>query len=196
MARITTPLPGYQAPAASFDQPFEMLSACHDRVRRTLALLQRLVDHLQTNGVDDSARSAAHDVLRYFDIAAPHHHEDEERHLFPRLLAGGDAALADAVHRLQSDHLCMSATWGALRSALVALRDGTREHLTAADEALAAEFIGLYGEHMRIEDERVFPAALAATPPGEIGSIGDEMAARRGATRPEGATTPAARESR
>ena len=84
-------LPGLHTPGAGFDEPFEMLGACHDRVRRSLDLLQRLRDYLKTHACDDSARQAARDVLRYFDIAAPLHHEDEELHVFPPLLAGGDA---------------------------------------------------------------------------------------------------------
>jgi hypothetical protein len=56
-------------PAASLDQPFELLAGCHDRVRRSLALLQRLVEHVRAHGADAQARSAADDVLRYFDIA-------------------------------------------------------------------------------------------------------------------------------
>ena len=82
-------LPGMRSPGAGFDQPFEMLDACHDRVRRSLDLLRRLRDYLRGHGhgCDDSARQAARDVLRYFDIAAPLHHEDEELHVFPPLLA-------------------------------------------------------------------------------------------------------------
>jgi hypothetical protein len=53
------PLPGFGAPAVGFDTPFEMLEACHERVQRTLALQQRLCEHLQTTGCDASARSAA-----------------------------------------------------------------------------------------------------------------------------------------
>ncbi len=84
-------LPGMRSPGAGFDQPFEMLDACHDRVRRSLDLLRRLRDYLRGHGhgCDDSARQAARDVLRYFDIAAPLHHEDEEMHVFPPLLDNG-----------------------------------------------------------------------------------------------------------
>ncbi|RZJ07918.1 MAG: hemerythrin domain-containing protein, partial [Rubrivivax sp.] len=32
----------HAGPAVGFDQPFEMLAACHDRVRRSLDLLERL----------------------------------------------------------------------------------------------------------------------------------------------------------
>ena len=64
-------LPGFASPAVGFDQPFEMLHACHDRVERTLVLLGRMVAHVHDHGHDEDSRSAARDVLRYFDLAAP-----------------------------------------------------------------------------------------------------------------------------
>jgi hypothetical protein len=54
----------HPGPGAGFDEPFEMLGACHERVARMLGLLQRLQAHLQAQGADDSARSAAADVMR------------------------------------------------------------------------------------------------------------------------------------
>lgn len=95
----TSALPGFNAPSVGFEQPFAMLEACHERVQRTLALLQRLRAHVLEHGADVPAQQAARDVLRYFDIAAPLHHEDEELHVFPLLLAQGSpdvAALAAA----------------------------------------------------------------------------------------------------
>ena len=91
MAQSSVSLPGFASPGVGFEQPFEMLEACHERVQRSLALLQRLVDHVDRNGHDADSRSAARDVLRYFDIAGPHHHEDEERHVFPPLQQHADA---------------------------------------------------------------------------------------------------------
>ncbi|RZI95944.1 MAG: hemerythrin domain-containing protein, partial [Rubrivivax sp.] len=90
-------LPGHRAPAAGFEAPFEMLGACHERVERMLALLARLQQHVLARGWDESVASAARDVMRYFDLAAPLHHEDEERHVFPPLLAGDDAVLRRVV---------------------------------------------------------------------------------------------------
>ena len=49
-------LPGFSAPAASFDQPFEMMEACHDRVQRSLDLLERIVRHIDENGHDTQSR--------------------------------------------------------------------------------------------------------------------------------------------
>ncbi|GEM_PF-531315 len=98
-----------------FDQPFEMLEACHERVLRMLALLDRLRVHLRTKDCDDSARQAARDILRYFDQAAPLHHEDEELHVFPPLLEQGDAQTVALVQRLQREHGLMSADWALAR---------------------------------------------------------------------------------
>ncbi|MBY0467146.1 MAG: hemerythrin domain-containing protein, partial [Burkholderiales bacterium] len=83
----TIALPGHHAPGAGFEAPFEMLAACHERVVRMLTLLARLRAHLTEKGWDPSVAQAAQDVMRYFDQAAPKHHDDEERHVFPHLLA-------------------------------------------------------------------------------------------------------------
>ena len=68
--------PGQHAAGVGFEQPFEMLTACHERVHRMLRLLGKLREHLATRGHDEQAAQAARDVMRYFDQAAPLHHED------------------------------------------------------------------------------------------------------------------------
>ena len=114
---VVVSLPHVRAPEVGFEQPFAMLDACHERVRRSLDLLRRLVEHLQTVGHDADARSAAHDVWRYFEIAAPAHHADEERHVLPRLRATGDLWLTDVARRLQADHDALNGVWQQLRAA-------------------------------------------------------------------------------
>ena len=54
----------HRSPSAGFDQPFEMLAACHERVQRMLALMTKLAAHLPAHGADEQARSAARDVMR------------------------------------------------------------------------------------------------------------------------------------
>ena len=159
-------------PSVGFDQPFEMLSACHERVQRSLALLGRLAAHLPKAGADPAARDAARDVLRYFDLAAPQHHEDEERHVLPRLRALGQAEVAD---RLAADHVAMHAAWLALRPGLLALRDEGRLPDTAAWPAFAAR----YEAHIALEETQAYPAVRAALGAGEAAAMGDEMAGRR-----------------
>ena len=66
-------LSGHKAPAAGFEEPFEMLATCHERVERLLALQARLQQHLLDKGCDEPARQASRDVMHYFDMAAPLH---------------------------------------------------------------------------------------------------------------------------
>lgn len=87
-------LPGHSAPAVGFEVPLEMLAACHLRVQDQCSTLLRLVTHIAAHGPDRPAQEAATAVMRYFDTSARHHHDDEERDLFPALIesmAGSDA---------------------------------------------------------------------------------------------------------
>ncbi|RTL39514.1 MAG: hemerythrin domain-containing protein [Burkholderiales bacterium] len=168
-ARLTL----HAGPAVGFDQPFEMLLACHDRVRRSLDLLLRLQSHVAGRGADPEAREAARDVLRYFDLAGPKHHEDEERHVLPRLRACGQAALAD---RLAADHAEMGRQWTALRPALLAVAAGEGAGL---DEHACRAYAALYAAHMAAEEAEAFPQAAADLTAEAEAAMGAEMAARR-----------------
>ena len=177
---IPISLPGMHATAAGFDEPFALLAGCHERVRRSLALLQRLSGHVGAQGADAQAQGAARDVLRYFDIAAPAHHEDEERHVLPLLQASGDAALARAAERLQRDHEAIRVAWQALRPLLVQVADDARCTDAAALAAASARFVQVHDGHLELEDGLVFPAAARLHP--DVAAMGREMAARRGVT--------------
>ena len=172
--------PGFNAPAASFEQPFAMLDACHERVERTLRLLLKLVEHVAIRGVDAQARSAASDVLRYFNIAAPLHHQDEELHVFPLLLAQGDTALSAQVRAMQSDHRQMERLWSELRPCLVALSEGDGAATDVPQlRQMACAFSDLYASHLQTEQEVLFPAAAQLKTPHQLQDMGDEMRRRR-----------------
>ena len=183
---MTTALILHAAPAAGFDEPFELLAACHQRVERMLALLQRLPPHLQALGADRAAAAAARDVLRYFDLAAPHHHEDEERHVLPVLQASADAALQALAVRLAADHRAMTAAWAGLRPGLAQLTDGHWPVAgavagAAAQFSLWAAFDALYRDHLAAEEGTAYPAVSKRLAPPALTAMGDEMARRRGA---------------
>lgn len=161
-------------PGSSYQQPFELLAACHERVERSLNLLARLCEHLATAGPDAMARDAARDVLRYFDIAAPLHHRDEELHIFPALAA--DPLLAPVCARLLAQHREIEAQWQPLRALLQALDTAELPALRRAAEAFAR----LHQEHLRSENELIFPAARAMLGEAQAQAMGVEMAARRG----------------
>ena len=174
-------LPGFSAPGVGFEQPFAMLEACHERVQRTLGLLGRLREHVRQQGVDHDARQAARDVLRYFDIAAPLHHQDEELHVFPLLLAESTPEVRALVTRLQQDHVAMTADWAAARAGLQALLDETATGFTPQAEAALDRFAMRYDAHIAAEEGMAYPAAAALLPPAALEVMGREMAARRGA---------------
>ncbi len=176
-------MPGHRAPAAGFEAPFDMLGACHERVERTLGLLARLQQHVRVRGWDDSVASAARDVMRYFDLAAPLHHEDEERHVFPPLLASEDAALRNLVQRLQQDHRQMETAWVAARAALAGVAQTPPAgwcHFSPREEATLNDFARLYHRHLQEEDGLVYPAAQVRLTSEALQSMSADMMRRRG----------------
>lgn len=180
-------LPGHRSPAAGFEAPFEMLAACHERVERMLRLIQRLQQHLQDQGCDDSARQAAIDVMRYFDLAAPRHHEDEERHVFPPLMAGPDAEVKALVLRLIQDHRQMEPAWVDARSVLqMVAQHGSLPGgapwtgLSLWHEAKLSDFARLYRQHLDDEDHIAYPAARALLGDAALAAMGEDMMVRRG----------------
>lgn len=167
-------------PGQSYLQPFELLEACHARVQGSLDLLARLCVHLAQRraldqGPDAMARDAARDVLRYFDIAAPLHHQDEERHVFPALST--DAELAPLCQELIRQHGEIEQQWRQqLRPLLQTLEPADLDALQLA----AQRFAELHADHLRSEDARIFPAARARLDEAGQRAMGREMAARRG----------------
>lgn len=181
----SVPLPGFSTPAVGFDQPLEMLHACHDRVKRSLDLLVRLCERVQAGRIDAAVHEAAADVVRYFDRAAPHHHEDEEQHIFPRVLTlAQDAAVRAAVLRLQGDHQAMERHWARLRTPLAALARGHADAFGPEQLESARLFTSLYASHMQLEDNVVFPAVVGLLDDDALRAMGAEMASRRGAQQP------------
>ncbi|GAB3650381.1 hemerythrin domain-containing protein [Ramlibacter alkalitolerans] len=165
--------------AAGFEQPFEMLEACHERVHRTLALLARLRAHLRDNGADVQAQQAARDVMRYFDLAAPQHHLDEELHVFPPLLAQGDPRVVEVVQRLREDHLQMEARWQAAREVLALVAGAQVDRLSEDQDARLEAFAGLYDGHIRSEEEIAYPAAQAVLDEPARAAMSEDMMRRR-----------------
>ncbi|MEX1165553.1 MAG: hemerythrin domain-containing protein [Hydrogenophaga sp.] len=176
--------PGHLDPSAGFEEPFEMLSACHERVERMLRLMVRLQEHLQDKGWDEQVRQAASDVMRYFDMAAPLHHEDEERHVFPPLMLSADAQVKALVLRLIQDHRQMEVAWQGASTVLtaVAKHDASNpfEALTVSQKVALNDFARLYRKHLDDENQVAYPAARHWLTPSDLTAMGEDMMARRG----------------
>ncbi|ESJ21456.1 hemerythrin [Cupriavidus sp. HPC(L)] len=159
----------------SFDSPIELLIACHDKIRRFASLCGRLAEHTARHGADDQARTAAAGIVRYFTVAAPLHHDDEEQDLFPALRALGDEALTSAMRALEHDHDALDALWDQARPWLEAVQQGSAG---AAPQALA-QFAAAYLRHVEREEHEIFPFAIRL-PESTLQAIGQRMAQRRG----------------
>lgn len=166
-----------------FDEPLEMLVACHGRIAQQCTTLEKLVGHLARHGTDDRARQAAAAVMRYFDSAGRHHHEDEESDLFPALLAvgreGNSPGLVAAIEALRSDHRQMETAWQGLRNALADIAAGMP---TALDPTEVAAFTALYRNHIAREEGEVFAVAHSLLDVETLERLGNRMAARRQVT--------------
>ena len=178
---MTHALPGHHAPAVGFEVPLEMLAACHGRVQQQCETLERLATHLQQHGADPQAQQAALAVLRYFDTAARHHHEDEEQDLFPALreaMAGSDAVcLRELTTSLCADHRALEVQWQSLRPWLCSVADGA----AAPFDALAAEaWVQAYGRHIAREEAELLPMASRLLDEAALQRIGRAMRDRRG----------------
>ena len=181
MCAAKVSFPGFDAPAAGFEVPLEMLSACHGRVERQCQTVLRLVPHLVANGPDQTAREAAQNVMRYFDTSAKHHHADEEEDLFPALLQSAPEAklprLRELVAALCAQHRELEQAWARLRLKLEGILLGTTSELDAGE---AARMVGLYRQHIAREEEELLPLAARILGTAQLDSVGRAMRARRG----------------
>ena len=137
----------------------DALDRTHHQVLVVLGDMQRLVQHLDDAGVDAAARKLAQRICRFFNGTARAHHADEERLVFPQLLASGDAALVQHVLRLQQDHGWLEEDWLLLEPQLQAVAEGYSWYDLDTLRGALPVFEALYREHIALEESLIYPAA-------------------------------------
>lgn len=177
---MTSDLLGKTAPG--FDAPIDVLEACHLRIAAQCNTLEKLLAHLPVHGADGQAQQAARAVLRYFDVAAVHHHDDEERNLFPLLEAAHAPGACDLIEMLTLEHDAQALLWRSLRTQLAAIETGTS---TVLDVAQTSRFIEANRSHLAFENTHVLPLARAVLDAAALQRLGRAMAARRGLDYPD-----------
>jgi hemerythrin-like domain-containing protein len=167
----------------SFAEPTGLLSDCHQRIEMFLGSLERVAAVID-KPLQPEARGALETSLRYFREAAPKHTADEEESLFPRLRQVRRPEVDVAIQQLEpleNEHRRAFRLHAKVdRLGLQALQ----QELLAANDArrfreCVAEVSSIYKEHVRIEDEVVFPLAGRMLSSREKEEIAKEMAARR-----------------
>jgi len=171
----------FRTPGAGFDQPVEMWLACHERVQRFAALLSRLAEHLRGQGADEDAQVTAASIRRYFNEAAPRHHEDEEVDMFPRLRERldptQDSTVLDVLEQVEADHLEMAGLWKRLDETLAVI---SRGKALALEQSLIDRFATMYRHHIDAEERVILPALKKALSKHDWQAVGRAMAERRG----------------
>jgi hemerythrin-like domain-containing protein len=140
---------------------FELLDQAHRDVLAALADMQRLLEHVGDKGPDEEARASARRIIAFFDGPARQHHADEERHVFPNLLASGDAELVQNVQRLRQDHGWLEEDWIELSLQMQAIAEGYSWYDIETLRRALPIFAALYQDHIALEDAVVYPAARA-----------------------------------
>lgn len=158
---------------------FTALDNCHHRMLESIEQLGALVASVEARDSDPSMRSKAASIARFLGKDARNHHEDEERHIFPPLLASANAGLVQTVLRLQQDHGWIEEDWLELEPHVQAIATGYGtcdiDTLREGTAILAA----LYREHIALEESVVYPEARARISPAGLDTIAREMIKRR-----------------
>jgi hemerythrin-like domain-containing protein len=140
-------------------QEFEALDRTHSEVLQHLRELDRLVQRMETEPESPANRMAARAACVFFTSAARQHHADEERIVFPPLLASRDADLVQNVERLQQDHGWLEEDWLEIEPLLETVASGAG----AVDPVQLRDYLSVFGalylEHISLEESLIYPEA-------------------------------------
>ena len=171
------------ATAHQFTDPTGLLSDCHRRIEMFLGSLQAVAEVIDQPPTED-VRRALETALRYFSQAAPKHTADEEESLFPRLRQMQNPEVVAAfshVEKLEEEHRCAARLHEAVEC--IGTQYLSNGNVTAGEIAdfrrSVASLAEIYTQHIRIEDELIFPMASRMLSASEKQEVANEMAGRR-----------------
>jgi len=140
---------------------FLALDACHQQTQARLMSLAMLVETIAAHGVTADVQSEAQAIEQFFSQTSRTHHLEEERDIFPELLASGDAKLVDTVRQLLQDHYWIEENWLQLAPQLRAIGEGMGWPDAAQFLRLAQIFLDLSSDHIALEESLIYPESKA-----------------------------------
>lgn len=155
MNATTVPLADASAHPAA---PVNSFAQCHEGIMRRLRSLNELSGLLAPAS---RARQIAEQSLAFFREAIFEHHLEEERDLFPAVLASATAGpererVAEMVERLTTQHRILEGLWRSLEKDLGHVAAGKDSRLEPADlNRLVVE----YAAHAALEEAEFLPLA-------------------------------------
>lgn len=144
------------------DAPLAGFSRCHEGILNHLEVLGGLPVLAEAAA---RARALAAETQRFFRAAVYEHHQEEERELFPAVLAsatpGGEREQVQAIVRqLTEEHREVEAAFEKLEPSLKRLAKGQDAPLAPAElTAQVGALVTRYGEHARYEENEFLPLA-------------------------------------
>ncbi|HHF4333881.1 TPA: hemerythrin domain-containing protein [Haemophilus influenzae] len=159
---------------ATWNEPIEMLYACHSKVKRFCRQLSILPDYLEKHGYTQAVLNDVEQILSYFNRAAPLHHDDEELDFFPQLVKVAPQAQS-TIDELEQQHKNLHKNWNALSAQLEELISEQRQNI---DEHLIERFIQGYERHITLE-ESLFEMGREFLADDVLSEMGKNMSIRR-----------------
>lgn len=162
---------------ATWNEPIEMLYACHSKVKRFCRQLSILPDYLEKHGYTQAVLNDVEQILSYFNRSAPLHHDDEELDFFPQLVKVAPQAQS-AIDELEQQHKNLHENWNALSVQLEELISEQRQNI---DEHLIERFVQGYERHITLE-EPLFEMGREFLADDVLSEMGKNMSIRRQVT--------------
>ena len=141
-----------KATAGNGNAAFAFLDQTHREIDAKLLRLKALADAMRDDGLTAEVRA-------WLDTNARQHHLDEERHIFPPLLASHDAELAHTARQLTQDHGWIEQNWLEIEPSLSAAEAGNSWFDMDVLYQQIQLFLELYNDHMVLEESVAYPAA-------------------------------------
>ena len=138
---------------------FRSLDTCHQQMLEQLKALSALAQQIEAQGIDADAQQQADQIETFFSGTSRAHHAQEEKMVFPPILAGDDEALKATVKALQQDHGWIEENWIELSPKLRAIASGNSWFEPAELVSQVAIFVALVQSHIEQEESTVYPAA-------------------------------------
>ena len=140
---------------------FEAQDACHQQMLVHLTMLMELAQHIDQVGIDADAQRQAGVIESFFSGTSRQHHADEEKNVFPPLLAGSDVELISLVQVLQQDHCWIEEDWLELAPQLRAIASGNNWIDSAEFQHNVEIVLALTRGHIDLEEKMIYPEARA-----------------------------------
>jgi len=138
---------------------FQALDACHQQIQTHLEQLAEVLLQIEAGADDAQYRQQVATIEAFFSGTSRQHHADEEKSVFPALLASDNAELVQAVRTLQQDHGWIEQNWLELAPMLRAIAQGEDWVDMAELQHHVQVYLALSHDHIVLEETLIYPEA-------------------------------------